>query len=440
MVERADNDSSSTWRAMGRALRHRNYRLFFAGQGTSLIGTWLTRVAMSWLVYRLTHSAWVLGVVGFTGQLPTFLFSPLAGVLVDRFDRHRVLLVTQVAAMLQSVLLAWFTLRGTIGVPHIVVLAIFQGVVNAFDVPARQSFVIEMVEDRDDLANAIALNSTMVNAARLLGPAAAAVLIGAVGEGWCFAIDAVSYLAVVASLLAMRLAPREVVRRGGRIGGELSEGVRYVLSSPPIRSILLLLALVSFAGVPTMVLMPIFAVHVPGGGPHTLGMLMASSGVGAVIGVLWLAARRSVVGLGRVLCVASIVFGASLIAFSLSSSLSLLAFFLALGGGGMMLHMAASNTLLQTIVDEDKRGRVMSFYAMSFFGMVPFGNLLSGWLGARIGAPATVLAGGVLTLLGGFVFWTGLPALRRHIRPIYQRLGIVPAIADGLHHAAAKHE
>jgi MFS family permease len=410
---------------MGRALRHRNYRLFFFGQGTSLIGTWLTRVAQSWLVYRLTGSALLLGIVGFAGQIPTFLLAPLAGVLVDRWDRHRVLVVTQVLATLQSALLAWFALRGTITVWHVLALSAFQGLINAFDTPARQAFVVEMVDRREDLPNAIALNSTMVNGARLLGPSVAGILIAMVGEGWCFFIDALSYVAVIASLVAMRLRPRPEPKPPRRVLVELREGLHYASSFAPIRAILLLLALVSLTGIPYTVLMPIFASQVLKGGPHTLGFLMAATGVGAVIGALWLAARTTVLGLGRTLSVAGALFGAALIAFSFSRAVWLSALLLMLAGGGMMVQMAASNTLIQTMVDEDKRGRVMSFYTMAFFGMMPFGSLAAGWLGARIGAPATVAWGGVATVLAVLVFVRKLPELRRQARPVYERLGIL---------------
>ena len=294
----------STLGAMGRALKHRNYRLFFVGQGISLVGTWLTRVATAWLVYRLTGSPLLLGIVGFAGQIPTFLLAPFAGVLVDRWNRHRVLVVTQVLAMVQSALLAWFALRGTITVWHVLALSAFQGLINAFDTPARQAFVVEMVEAREDLANAIALNSSMVNGARLIGPSVAGVLIALVGEGWCFAIDALSYVAVIASLLAMRLQPRAAAARAPkRVLVELREGFRYAASFAPIRAILLLLAFVSLTGIPYTVLMPIFASQVLHGGPHTLGILMAATGVGAVAGALWLASRTTVLGLGRTLVV-----------------------------------------------------------------------------------------------------------------------------------------
>lgn len=420
---------------MGRALRHRNYRLFFLGQGTSLIGTWLTRVATSWLVYRLTNSALLLGLVGFAGQIPTFLVAPIAGVLVDRWNRHRVLVVTQALAMLQSALLAYFALRHTITVWHVLALAAFQGLINAFDTPARQAFVVEMVDAREDLANAIALNSSMVNGARLIGPSIAGLLIAAAGEGFCFAVDAVSYVAVLASLLLMHVRPRERAPRNGDVLADLHEGFRYVASFAPIRSILSLLALVSLTGIPYTVLMPIFAGPILGGGAHTLGLLMGASGVGAVAGALWLAARRSVLGLGRALAIAGTIFGAALVAFSFSRWLWLSLVLVAIAGGGMMVQMAASNTLLQTFVDEDKRGRVMSFYTMAFFGMAPFGSLAAGWLGERIGAPATVLAGGVATVAGAALFARKLPELRAMLRPIYVRLGILPEVAEGMRRA-----
>jgi MFS family permease len=424
--------SASSFAAMGRALKHRNYRLFFAGQGTSLVGTWLTRVATSWLVYRLTGSALLLGLVGFVGQLPTFLLAPLAGVLVDRWSRHRVLVMTQALAMLQSALLAALAITHVIQVWHILVLSAFQGFINAFDTPARQSFVVEMVTDRADLPNAIALNSSMVNGARLLGPSVAGVLIAAFGEGWCFAVDALSYVAVLASLLAMRLAPRPIAVRHARVWVELREGLHYVAGFAPIRAILILLAVVSFTGIPYTVLMPIFANKVLKGGPHLLGILMAASGGGAVAGALWLASRRTVLGLGRTLVVAGFCFGVGLIGFSLSRNWIVSLPLLVLAGGGMMVQMAASNTLLQTLVDEDKRGRVMSFYTMAFFGMMPFGSLAAGWAGARIGAPWTVFAGGSMTILAVGLFVIKLPALRRQARPIYVKLGILPEIAAGL--------
>jgi MFS family permease len=339
-----------------------------------------------------------------------------------------VLVVTQVLAMIQSALLAAFALSGTITVWHVLPLAAFQGLINAFDTPARQAFVIEMVRSRDDLPNAIALNSSLVNAARLLGPAVGGVLVAAVGEGWCFAADALSYLAVVGSLLAMRLAPAAPRPAPQHLTRELADGVRYVASFTPIRVLLLLLAAISLTSMPYTVLMPVFAAEVLHGGPHLLGVLMGAIGAGALAGALWLASRPSVLGLGRVTVAAGGVFGAALIAFGLSRSAWLSAPLLVPAGAGMMIVMAASNTLVQTLVDEDKRGRVMAFYTMAFFGMAPFGSLAAGALAARIGAPATVLASGVATLIAAALFAYRLPAIRVVVRPIYARLGVLPDV------------
>lgn len=419
-------------RSIGRALRHRNYRLFFSGQSLSLIGTWLTRIATSWLIYRLTGSALLLGVLGFAGQIPTFLLSPLAGVLVDRWERHRVLVITQVMAMLQSGALAALALAGVIQVWHVVALSVVQGVINAFDMPARQALVVEMVEVRADLPNAIALNSSMVNAARLIGPSAAGVLIAGVGEGYCFLIDAVSYLFVIASLLMMRIPHRNVARRSSRVLADFEEGFAYVAGFTPIRSVLILLAVVSLLGTPYTVLLPVIAKEVLGGGASTLGILTAASGLGALCGALYLASRRSVLGLGRVIVASTAAFGLGLVAFSRVGTLWLALPLMFVTGGGMMLQMAASNTILQTIVDEDKRGRMMSLFNMAFFGTVPFGSLLAGVLAARIGAENTIALGGALCALASVVFLRGLPDLRRLVRPIYVRMGILPEIAEGI--------
>jgi MFS family permease len=423
-------------RGLGRSLRHRNYRLFFSGQSISLIGTWLTRIATSWLVYRLTHSALLLGLVGFAGQIPTFLLAPMAGVWVDRWNRHRVLVVTQVLAMVQSALLAFFALSGRITVIDVLVLMTLQGFVNAFDMPARQAFVVEMIEDRTDLPNAIALNSSMVNAARLVGPSVAGILIAAFGEGWCFLIDAISYLAVIASLLAMRVTPRPRRPRTSHVWAEFREGFQYVAGFGPIRSVLLLLALVSLMGMPYSVLMPVFASSVLHGGAHTLGFLMAASGLGALCGALYLASRSSVLGLGRIIALSAAAFGVGLVLFSQSRLVWLSLALMFVTGMGMMVQMAASNTILQTIVDEDKRGRVMSFYAMAFFGTAPFGSLLAGGLAQRIGAPNTLLIGGACCIAGALAFTRALPRIRRLVRPIYERLGILPAIAEGMQRAS----
>jgi MFS family permease len=430
----SDGPAASGLSFMLRALRHRNYQFFFSGQSISLIGTWMTRIATSWLVYRLTGSALLLGIVGFAGQIPSFILAPLAGVLVDRWNRHRLLVVTQVLALLQSLAMAVLALAGIIKIWHVIVLSIFQGLVNAFDMPARQAFVVEMVERREDLPNAIALNSSMVNAARLLGPSIGGVVIAAVGEGWCFMIDAVSYLAVIASLLAMTLKPRDTGRaRETRVLQQLREGWKYASGFAPIRKLLLLLALVSLVGMPYTVLMPVFANEILHGGPNTLGVLMAASGVGALFGALLLASRKSVLGLGKYIPLTAAAFGAGLIAFSFSRMMWLSLALMVVTGLGFMIQMAASNTVLQTIVEEDKRGRVMSFYTMAFMGTAPFGSLLAGSVADRIGAPHTLMFGGIGCIVGALWFATSLPALRRDVRPIYVKMGILPEMAAGIH-------
>ena len=407
------NDSSGL-RSVARALRHRNYRLFFSGQSLSLIGTWMTRIATAWLVYRLTHSAFLLGLVSFASQAPLFFLAPFAGVWVDRWNRHRTLLVTQILSMLQSFALAVLALRGTITITELLWLSLAQGLINAFDMPARQAFVVQMIEDRADLGNAIALNSSMVHVARLLGPSIAGVVIAAVGEGYCFLADGVSYIAVIVSLLAMRLGQPQPRRQNASAFQELREGWRYALGSVPIRSVLCLLALVGLVGMPYITLMPIFAGSVLQGGPHTLGFLMGASGGGALLAAMLLASRRDVAGLGRVVGIATAVLGAALIAFGLSRSLALSLLVIPVVGGSLMNHTAGSNTILQTIVEEDKRGRVMSFYSMAFMGMSPFGSLLAGVLAARIGAPKTLILGGIVCLVGAAWFWRHLPNIRAH--------------------------
>src|SRR6476646_8282749 len=376
--------------SMVRALRHRNYRLFFAGQSLSLVGTWITRIATSWLIYRLTGSALLLGVVGFCGQIPTLFLAPVAGVFVDRWNRHRVLLVTQVLSMLQSLALAVLALAGIITVGEVLALQVFQGVINAFDTPARQAFVVSMIEDRADLPNAIALNSTMVNASRILGPSIGGVLIAAVGEGWCFLVDAISYLAVLASLMAMRVVHEDRRRGDSNLVEALRAGFRYVTDFVPIRTVLLLLALVSTMGIPYAVLLPAVVAKLLHGGPHTLGWLMTASGVGALAGAFFLAARSSVVGLGRVIAVASGVFGAALVALGMSRTLWLSLLIMPPIGAGFMVSLAASNMIVQTLTEEHLRGRVMAFYTMAFLGTAPLGSLMAGVLADRIGEPLPI--------------------------------------------------
>jgi len=400
-----------------RALRHRNFRLFFAGQLISLIGTWMQQVAQSWLIYRLTHSALLLGAVGFAGQIPSLIVGPWGGHVADRHDRRRVLVITQSASMILAFILAGLTLGGVIREWHIFVLAALLGIVNAFDVPVRQAFLVQMVE-REDLMNAIALNSSMFNGARIVGPAVAGLLVAAIGEGWCFFANAVSYVAVIAGLLMMslpRLAPQSVSTSAWE---NIVEGFRYVGTIAPIRALLLLLGLISFAGMPYSVLMPIFADEVFHRGARGLGILMGASGAGALIGSVMLAMRSSVRGLGRWVSIASFCFGASALAFAFSRSFALSVAFLVPLGISMIVQMASLNTLIQFMVRDDLRGRVMAVYTMMFVGFGPLGALVAGLLAEHIGAPLTVACGGVLTILGSIVFAIRLPALRGEAREL----------------------
>jgi len=418
-------DSLKGFKLIFRALEHRNYRLFFGGQGISLIGTWMQLIAVSWLVFRLTHSAFFLGVVGFTSRIPTFIFTPFAGVLVDRWNRHRLLVATQILAMIQAFALAFLVLTGTIQIWHVIVLSLFLGLINAVDIPVRQALVVDLIERREDLGNAIALNSSMMNGARLVGPSIAGVLIAMVGEGMCFLLNGASFIAVIAALLAMRMKPKEKRARETGLWRGLKDGFTYVFGFAPIRSVLLLLALVSLMGMPYTILMPIFAGKILHGGPQTLGFLLAAVGIGALAGAIFLASRESVLGLGRIIVIASSIFGIGLIGFSLSRVFVISLLLMVPTGFGMMVQMTSSNTILQTIVEDDKRGRVMSFYAMAFMGMVPFGSLLAGSLANNIGAPLTVMIGGISCILGSVLFARKLPALRVMVRPIYVQKGII---------------
>jgi MFS family permease len=413
---------------MLRAFRYRNYRLFFGGQVVSLVGTWITTTATSWLVYRLTGSAFLLGVVGFASQFPSFLLTPFAGIYVDRWNRHRLLVGTQTASMIISFVLAALTLSSTISIPWLVVVSVFSGIVNAFDMPGRQAFVVTLIEDKKDLGNAIALNSSMFNAARLVGPSIAGMIIALSNEGWCYFIDGVSYLSVIAALLAMRVAkPAAPAPHHDSPLQQFREGWNYAYASRPIRSIIVLIGLICLVGVPYTVLMPVFAAEILGGGAHTLGFLMTATGAGALLGALWLASRRTVTGLGRNIAVAGAVFSCGLVAFALSRTLWLSVPLLVVAGCGFIVMVASSNTLLQTIVEDAKRGRVIAFFLMAYFGTTPFGSLAAGAVSARIGAPYTLAAGGVLCLLGVAWFASRLRLLHEDIRPIYSSLGLSPS-------------
>lgn len=424
------------FRLVFRTLRYRNFRLFFGGQLISLIGTWMQQVAVTWLIYRMTGSVLLLGIVGFASQMPTFLISPFAGVLADRHNRHRILVLTQVMAMVQALILAALTLTGTIEAWSIIALSALLGLINGFDIPTRQSFVLEMIENREDLPNAIALNSSMFNAARLVGPSIAGMLLAMIGEGMCFLVNGVSFLAVIAALMAMKLPPQKPSTPKGGVLQGLRDGLSYAVGFPPIKHILLLVAMVSGVGLPAFVLMPVFAKDILGGGPHTLGFLMGAIGVGALTGAIYLASRKSIVGLVRWATIATAIFASGLVALAFSNVLWLSLVLLFVVGFGMMVQMASCNTILQMVTDDDKRGRVMSFYTMAFMGMMPFGSLAAGALASEIGTPHTVLVSGVVCSAGAIWFALKVPSLRAKIRPVYQKKGIIPEMSSGLQSAA----
>lgn len=410
-----------------RALRHRNFKLFFFGQSISVIGTWMTRLATSWLVYRMTHSALLLGIVTFAGQIVSFALGPFAGVWVERLNRRKLLVWTQALAAVQSLALAALTLAHAINLWEIIALTALQGLINAFDMPGRQSFLVQMVDDRHDLSNAIAINSSMANGARLIGPAIAGMVIGAFGEGWCFLIDGVSYFAVIASLLLMRIRPMDTGIRSHAHSmlEQMREGWDYVRTFRPIRTILLLFALVSLMGYSYAVLLPVFAGQVLHGGAYTLGWLTTASGIGALASGLSLAVRKSVVGLARMVQIAVAMLGSALILFGLSHTLWLSLVLMVFVGFGLMQGAAVSNTVVQSLVPEDKRARVMSYYTMAFFGAAPFGSLLAGTMAHRIGAPHTVMVTGAFCIAGSLWFALELPKITAVMQPIYEKMGLL---------------
>jgi MFS family permease len=409
-------------------LRHHNFRLFFFGQSLSLMGTWMTRLATAWLVYRLTDSALLLGIVSFAGQIVTFALSPLTGAYVERLERRKLLIGTQAAAAAQSLALAALTLAHVITFWEIIALVAFQGLINAFDMPGRQAFLVQMVNGPDDLSNAIAINSSMANGARLIGPAMAGLVIAAVGEGWCFLLDGLSYFAVIASLLLMHIERRERTARASGTFEQVREGWRYVSTFRPIRSILLLFTLVSFVGWPYSVLLPVFARDVLHGGAHTLGWLTAASGIGALVSGLSLTLRKSTAGLTRMLQIAAATLGAALVLFGFSQALWLSLILMAFVGFGLMQAAAVSNTIIQTVVTEDKRARAMSYYTMAFFGGAPFGSLLAGTLADRIGAPHTVMLTGSLCVAGSLWFALELPKVRTAILRQREQQSAAPSL------------
>lgn len=428
----ASEEKRDRFKTIFRSLQYRNYRLFFTGQSISLIGTWMQRIAMPWLVYHMTGSALLLGVVGFAGQIPTLILSPVAGVLTDRWSKYRVLLITQIVSLVQASILAVLCLAGVIQIWEIIVLSVILGCTNAFDVPARHSFVIDMVENKEDLGNAIALNSLMFNGARLIGPSIAGVMLASTSEGVCFLLNAISYIFVIISLMMMRLHITQTHKKEERILKELSEGLRYTFGFEPIKHLLILLSISSLMGMSYSVLMPVFAKEVLHGGSHTYGFLMGAAGFGALMGALFLASRKSVLKLGRIVPASAILFGTALLGLSFSRLFPVSLVLMIFIGLGMMMQAAASNTILQTITDDDKRGRVMGFYSMSIMGTAPFGSLIAGGLAKLIGTPWTIFGGGFVTIIGALFFLRKLPELRTLVRPVYIRMGIIPEVAEGI--------
>lgn len=424
MSHKPDGRPSNKLRVAFRSLQYRNYRLFFSGQSISLIGTWMQRIAMPWLVYHMTGSALLLGVVGFAGQIPGFILAPMAGVFTDRWNRYRVLIFTQIFSMIHAFILAWLCLAGTIQIWEIIVLSTILGCVNAFDIPARHSFIIDMVERKEHLGNAIALNSFMFNGARLIGPSIAGIMLATTGEGVCFLINAISYIFVIISLLMMNIKPREIRKKCKPVFNELKEGFNYTFGYPPIKHLIILLSIVSLMGMSYSVLMPVFAKEILHGGSNTYGFLMGAAGFGALLGALYLASRESVIKLGRIVPFSSVLFGSALIALSFSRYFPVSLVLMIFIGLGMMMQAAATNTILQTITDDDKRGRVMSFYTMAIMGTAPFGALMAGALAKIIGTPSTILVGGVASVIGALIFMKKLPELKKIVRPVYVKMGI----------------
>jgi len=408
-----------------RALRYRNYRLFFAGQSLSLIGTWLQQVAMGWLTYRLTGSAWLLGVVAFCANIGILVLGPFAGVVADRVNRRRALFVTQSLMLAQAVALAALTALGHVEVWHVIAFALWLGTVSAFDVPLRQSLYVHLVDDRADLPNAIALNSLIVNVARVVGPAIAGLLLAFVGEALCFALNALSFVAVIIAIARLHWPAETLATPAGSWWSSWGEGARYVFGFAPSRALLALVAVLSWTITPYASLMPVYAKDLYGGGPETLGMLLSAAGAGALSCMVYLAGRSTIRGLGRVIAAAAVTSGAALAAFSYLRVFPFALLLMALVGGGLMLAAASVNTILQTIVEDRLRGRVASYFTMAFLGVAPLGNLAAGALAAAIGAPATLLGNGLLCVLAALWFWRRLPVLAQLLRPTYRRLGII---------------
>ncbi len=431
------DDFSNRISLMFRAMKYRNYRLFVGGQSLSLIGTWIQMVAVTWLVYKISNSAFILGVVGFSGQIPLLIIAPFAGVIADRRDKKKILLITQSLALVQALILSVIVFTKVVLIWHLVALSIFLGIINAFDMPIRQAFVVDMLDNKkQDLNNAIALNSSMVNGARLIGPSIAGILIATVGDGWCFALNCLSYSAVIISLLRMKIRYIPETKNHVKVLTQLRQGFSYTFGFVPIKYLLLLLAIVSLLGTPLTLLAPVFAKDFLHGNASTFGFLMSAYGTGALVGAIYLLNKKNVLGLGKLIAFSVLIFGSGLIAFSISRVLWLSIIAMMMAGMGMMLHVASTNTLLQTISEENKRGRVMSFYAMAFRGMAPFGSLIGGSLAGLIGAPGTLIIGGAGCLIAVSFYFRKLPSLRPFVRPIYEKMGILPEVATSVDRAS----
>jgi MFS family permease len=414
------------------SLHSRNYRLYFTGQGISLVGTWMQNIALSWLVYRLTGSVFLLGLIGFTSQIPTFILAPFSGVLTDRYSRLKIMTLTQVFFMLHALTMALLVLFNLIEVWQIIALSIVFGIISAFDAPARQSLVIELIDNPNDLGNAIALNSAIFNGARLVGPAVAGIAIAAVGEGICFLLNTISFVAVIIALLQIKIPVKQVDIHPSNFKKSFIEGLHYTFQSMPIRTLIIILAMLSLFGMPFIVLLPAYAKEILQGSSDTLGYLMSALGAGALIAAMYMAARKTVLGLGRIIAASIVIMGLSIVLASFSGKMyfSLIVFFF--GGLSMILSLSSINTMLQTIADEDKRGRVMSFYAMALMGTAPIGNLLAGTIASGIGISFTILICGIITALSGIWFELNRKSLRKYVRPIYINKGILPGLPNDI--------
>lgn len=410
-----------------RAFNHRNYRLFFAGQGISFLGSLMQSAAQGWLVYRLTDSAFMLGLVAFTGQFPAFFIAPFAGILSDRIDRRKLILAADILQMLQAIVLAALVIFGAVKPWHIIILSSILGIANGFEMTTRHAIVPDIVNNKNNLGNAIALNSGMFNLARIIGPSIAGFVVAYYGEGMCFAINAASYIAIIYALLAMKLPVNKYGGTATRPMNDLKEGYKYVFSFKPLRDIIFLMAFISLTGSSVIILLPVFARDILNGGPQMLGFLMAALGTGALTGAVYLASRKSIPGLGRVIVAALLVFGTAVCCLAFVSDKWPALFLLMAAGSGMMMHMASSNTLIQTIADDDKRGRAVSFYIMAFSGFGPIGNLIAGYAAKNFGVKITVLCAGFMTLAGAAVFAYNLKKMRVLLEPVYIKRGVLPA-------------